>query len=151
MTQPPPLPLPSSNQDILRFSSPSLKEKWRGDDTVVEMLESTFVKFLDAYKQFRAGEGGDNFPDHFHCRYLEIYEQDDNCGTHLFQLKVRPLLYPPWRILTFTGVCSSLHPGVHISSVLIPTQDPASDGHPGHFTKERSLQVQLQRQKAGRY
>ena len=56
------------------------------------MLESTFDKFLDAYHKFSgSGEGGgDNFPDHFHCRYLEIYEQDDHCGTHLFQLKVSP-------------------------------------------------------------
>ena len=52
------------------------------------MLESIFTKFLEAYERFRTGEGGDNFPDHFHCRYLEIYEQDDHCGTHLFQLKV---------------------------------------------------------------
>ena len=64
---------------------------------MVDMLESTFEKFLEAYKRFCVGEegggggGGDSFPDHFHCRYLEIYEQDDNCGTHLFQLKVIPV------------------------------------------------------------
>ena len=81
-----------SHTDILRLSSPSLKEKWKDDGTVVDMLESTFDKFLDAYHKFSgSGEGGgDNFPDHFHCRYLEIYEQDDHCGTHLFQLKVFP-------------------------------------------------------------
>jgi hypothetical protein len=78
-----------THTDILRLSSPSLKEKWKDDGTVVDMLESTFDKFLDAYHKFSgSGEGGgDNFPDHFHCRYLEIYEQDDHCGTHLFQLK----------------------------------------------------------------
>ena len=77
-----------SHQDILHLLSPSLKEKWRDDGSVVDMLETTFTKFLEAYKRFCTGEGGDKFPDHFHCRYLEIYEQDDNCGTHLFQLKV---------------------------------------------------------------
>ena len=55
---------------------------------MVEMLESTFDRFLDSYKRFSTGEGGDSFPDHFHCRYLEIYEQDEHCGTHLYQLKV---------------------------------------------------------------
>jgi hypothetical protein len=80
-----------THADILRLSSPSLKEKWKDDGTVVDMLESTFDKFLEAYRRFRGsaegGGGADNFPDHFHCRYLEIYEQDDHCGTHLFQLK----------------------------------------------------------------
>ena len=97
MSLPPPPP-PSqlaylslhSHTDILRLSSPSLKEKWKDDGTVVDMLETTFDKFLEAYQRFRgSGEGGgDNFPDHFHCRYLEIYEQDSHCGAHLFQLKV---------------------------------------------------------------
>ena len=75
--------------DILHLSSPSLKEKWKDDSSVVDMLETTFDKFLEAYKRFCSGEGrGDSFPDHFHCRYLEIYEQDEHCGTHLFELKV---------------------------------------------------------------
>ena len=80
---------PHSHAEILHLSSPSLKEKWRDDPSVVDMLEKTFDKFLDAYRRFSGGEGGgDSFPDHFHCRYLEIYEQDEHCGTHLFELKV---------------------------------------------------------------
>ena len=58
-----------------------------------EMLEATFRKFLEAYHKCQsAGAVGEreaeHFPDHFHCRYVEIYEQDEHCGTHLFQLKV---------------------------------------------------------------
>lgn len=74
----------------MRLSSPSLKDKWKEDGSVGEMLETTFCKFLEAYDKFRTSTNGEgeHFPDHFHCRYLEIYEQDDHCSTHLFQLKV---------------------------------------------------------------
>ena len=75
----------------MRLSSPSLKDKWKEDPSVGEMLETTFHKFREAYDKFHtsgSSKEGEHFPDHFHCRYLEIYEQDDHCSTHLFQLKV---------------------------------------------------------------
>ena len=108
---------------------------------VVDMLESTFDKFLEAYRRFHgSGEGAASmFPDHFHCRYLEIYEQDDHCGTHLFQLKVCVGL----GLLTLPGLVPCA--GVYIPPVHIPPSEPGGHGGVGSVTKERDLQVQLQR------
>lgn len=55
------------------------------------MLESTFQKFIEAFEKFSSElseRSSQQCSDHFRCRYVEIYEQDVNCGTHLFQLKV---------------------------------------------------------------
>jgi len=58
----------------------TMKKRWRKDQQMQDQLRSTFERFSGIVNVAE-------HPDYFIGKYLEVYEKDEMCGTHIFRLK----------------------------------------------------------------
>ena len=71
----------SRNQsDMLKFMPAKMKKKWKRDDQMQRQLRNTFDRFFKINEPARS-------LDFFLEKYLEVYEKDGMCGTHIFRLR----------------------------------------------------------------
>ncbi len=80
--------------ELQRFMPLQLSERWRDDLEVKDQLKSVFDKFY--------GVNTPANPDHFKAKYIEVYEKDEMCGTHIFKLKqVRAMVSSLTTVVSF--------------------------------------------------
>ena len=60
---------------------PQLRDRWKTDDEVKDQLRTVFQKFQKANSDPAISQ------DYFKGKYMEVYEKDEMCGTHIFKLK----------------------------------------------------------------
>ncbi len=66
-------------RELQRFMPSQLFQRWKRDAEVKDQLGSVFHKFYSPNAPANS--------DHLRSKYIEVYEKDEMCGTHIFKLK----------------------------------------------------------------
>ena len=63
--------------------------KHKTDSGMQYMLRNTFSKFIGFRGPGGEGPNPEATTAHYRSKYIEVYEKDEMCGTHIFRLEVR--------------------------------------------------------------